>query len=127
MYGKISLRCLNIVSRYATEIPGLRGYVSGYGQASKFFNRNFAWTGLVFVYLVANTLFTGMQVGLSADQLKDNGRFNWASYVFAVFCILLPVTIVTVLLLRHVVIFLQFSAGLMRKTNLDAAERAQTR
>ncbi|KAE9374108.1 hypothetical protein N431DRAFT_503049 [Stipitochalara longipes BDJ] len=78
----------------------LKDYISGYGQTSKFFNRNFAWMGLAFLYLVA--ILTAMQVGLAAAPLRDNASFNWASYVFAVFCILLPVTIVAVHFLRHV-------------------------
>jgi hypothetical protein len=125
LYGEIGLTRLNIISRYAPEVPGLRGYVSGYGQASMFFKRNFAWMGLVFLYLVA--ILTAMQVGLAADQLKDNARFNWASYVFAVFCILLPVTIVAALLLRHVLGFIWFSTGMMRKireVNVDKKQNA---
>jgi len=56
-----------------------------------------------------------MQVGLVASQLKDNPAFNRTAYVFAVFCILLPVTIVGFLLMRHIAGFIWFSAGLMKR------------
>lgn len=119
LYGEIKLTRLNVVSRYAPEVPGLKGYVHGYGQVGTFFKRNFEWMGLGFLYLVA--ILTAMQVGLAADHLKDNASFNWASYVFAVFCILLPVTIVAVLLLRHALGFFWFSFGWMRKVQTSAA------
>jgi len=112
-YGELKLTRLNIVCRYAPEVAGVRGYLSGYGQASMFFQRNFAWMGLGFLYLVA--ILTAMQVGLAAVPLRDNSSFNWACYAFAVFCILLPVTIVAVHLLRHLASLVWFSAGMMRK------------
>ncbi len=89
-----------------------------------FFKRNFAWMGLGFLYLVA--ILTAMQVGLAAKQLKDNASFNWASYIFAVFCIFLPVTIVAVHLLRHGVGFVLFSTGMIRETQKSAKEREQS-
>ncbi|KAN0102592.1 hypothetical protein V8E51_010905 [Hyaloscypha variabilis] len=101
-YGELKLTRLNVVCRYAPEVPGLNGYLSGYGQASMFFKRNFAWMGLGFLYLVA--ILTAMQVGLAAAPLRDNAKFNLASYVFAVFCILLPVAIVAVHFLPPVVV-----------------------
>lgn len=123
-YGELKLTRLNVVYRYAPEVPGLRGYVSGYGQASMFFKRNFAWMGLGFLYLVA--ILTSMQVGLAATPLKDNASFNWASYVFAVFCILLPVTIVAIHLLRHVAGLIWFSAGMMRKIQNGSEDEQQS-
>ena len=123
-YGELKLTRLNVVYRYAPEVPGLKGYISGYGQASMFFKRNFAWMGLGFLYLVA--ILTAMQVGLAAAPLRDNANFNWASYVFAVFCILLPVTIVAVHFLRHVAGLIWFSAGRMRRTEENVCERAQS-
>jgi hypothetical protein len=114
IYGEIRLTRLNIISRYAPEVPGLNGYVSGYGQASMFFRRNFAWMGLGFLYLIA--ILTAMRVGLPAQPLKDSVSFNWAPYGFAVFCILLPVTIVAVHFLRHVLHFISIFAGMMRET-----------
>jgi hypothetical protein len=113
LYGEIKLTRLNIVSRYAPEVPGLRGYVSGYGQFGTFFKRNFEWMGLGFLYLVA--ILTAMQAGLATNHLKDDARFNWASYVFSVFCILLPVSIVAFLVARHFVGLVWFSFGWMRK------------
>lgn len=49
LYGEVRLTRLNIVSRYAPEVPNLRGYISGYGQGSMFFKRNSAWIGLAFL------------------------------------------------------------------------------
>jgi hypothetical protein len=66
--------------------------------------RNFTWTGLGFCYLVA--ILTAMQVGLAADQLKEN-----ATYIIAV------------LLLRYVSGFIAFSTSLIRRTYTNAEER----
>lgn len=124
LYGELKLTRLNVVSRYCRESPGIHGYLSGYGQAGMFFKRNFAWMGLGFLYLVA--ILTAMQVGLAAKPLQDNAGFNWASYGFAVFCILLPVTIVVVHLLRHVGAFIIFSSGMMRKSYDSTRDRKQS-
>jgi uncharacterized membrane protein YhaH (DUF805 family) len=88
-----------------------------------FFKRNFAWMGLGFLYLVA--ILTSMQVGLAAAPLKDNRSFNWASYVFAVFCILLPVTIVAVHIMRHAASLIWFSAGMMRGSRKYGGSKPQ--
>lgn len=113
LYGEVRLPRLNIVAWYAPEMRGFKCYVKGYGQSSMFFKRNFEWMGLGFLYLVA--ILTAMQVGLAADHLKNNASFNRASYIFSVFCILLPVTIVAALALRHTFCLIGFSCGRMRR------------
>jgi Family of unknown function (DUF6601) len=116
MYGELKLTRLQIVRRQAPDVFGLEIHVNRYDAVSTFFKRKFAWMGLAFLYLVA--ILTAMQVGLAVDQLRDNSSFNWASYAFAVFCILLPIMIVAVHLLRHAISFLYFSAGMMRETSV---------
>lgn len=113
LHGEISLSSLNTIYRYVPETDGFGLYVTGYGQLDAFFERNFAWMGLGFLYLVA--ILTAMQVSLAAGHFKDNDGFNWASGGFAIFCILLSGIILGAPFLRHVIYLVWFSIGRARR------------
>jgi hypothetical protein len=115
-YGEIGLPGLNAIYRYSpkTRRQYFRsGYLLGYRQFSLFFKRNFAWMGLGFLYMTA--ILTAMQVGLAVPYLSGNATFHKASYVFAIFCIILPAAVVARLVAYHAFLLVRFSCGCMQR------------
>lgn len=99
-YGELRLNRLNIIYRLTHIFESgrlLRGYAYGYSRYTVFFERNFGWTLLVFLYVTL--VLTAMQVGLGTTKLEENKAFQQASYGFAVFSIVLPLVVVSVGLL----------------------------
>lgn len=66
----------------------IRGYLYGYNQYSVFLRDNFRQLITLFAYVTI--VLSVMQVGLATTKLKDNERFDQASYGFTVFSILAP-------------------------------------
>lgn len=89
-YGELRLSRLNwiyrIFSKSRTPTTLIRGYMYGHNRYSVFMQRKFAWVFAVFVSFTV--VLTAMQVGLATDQLGKDGRFQHASYGFAIFSIL---------------------------------------
>jgi hypothetical protein len=55
----------------------------GYNRYVIFFQRNFSWILIVFVFF--SLVLSAMQVGAGLKELEDNYAFLRASYVFVVF------------------------------------------
>jgi uncharacterized protein DUF6601 len=105
-YGELRLPNLDNIFRYSSKTRRLRGYQPGYGQFSLSIKRNFEWMGLVFLYLVA--ILSAMQVGLATKDVMANQTFNWACYVFSIFCIVLAAFSVLIPFIRHTFLLLWF-------------------
>ena len=105
-YGELRLGRVNDIYRLA---PGflhthfVRGYLYGYNRYVVFFQRNFAWLVVVFVYF--SLVLSAMQVGLMVDPLQNNSKFQHASYGFVVFSIVLVLFVVGVVALLFILIF----------------------
>ena len=96
-YGELRLNRINTICRLTHILePGrfMRGYIYGYSRYTAFFERNFRWVLLVFLYITV--ILTAMQVGLGTTELQQNKAFQQASYGFTVFSIVLPVVVVGV-------------------------------
>jgi hypothetical protein len=122
-YGELRLDRLNIIYRltHIFESGLLRGYMNGYNRYAVFFERNFKWTLLVFLYITL--ALTAMQVGQGTSRLQQNKAFQQASYGFAVFSIVLPLVIVGVSLLLFLWFF--FYHLIATKTFATVREREQ--
>ena len=94
LYGELRLPRLNWIYRFygrRQDRSLIRGYVYSYRTYSSFFVRNFAWIFVVFIYVTI--VLTAMQVGLATERLQLSGRFQDASYGFAIFSIVVPLII----------------------------------
>ncbi|MCJ1458472.1 hypothetical protein MMC28_008845 [Mycoblastus sanguinarius] len=94
LYGELRLNRLNIIYRFRghnNEGAIMRGYLWGHHTYATWFNRNFAWIVVLFVYITI--ILTAMQVGLATTRLQPSKSFQDASYGFAVFSILLPLIV----------------------------------
>lgn len=95
IYSELRLGRLNWIMRldpHASRRDGRRRslFDDDHTYAS-FFQKNFAWTVIVFLYVTL--ALTSMQVGLAVDRLKGNDSFQSACYGFAIFCLVLPIAI----------------------------------
>jgi hypothetical protein len=60
----------------------------GYNRYVIFFQRNFSWILIVFVFF--SLVLSAMQVGSSLKELENNYAFLRASYIFVVFSMVRP-------------------------------------
>ncbi|MCJ1366682.1 hypothetical protein MMC16_005812 [Acarospora aff. strigata] len=94
-YGELRLNRLNAIYRLTHMFEPdhfVRGYMYDYNHYAVFFDRNFRWVLLIFIYMTV--ILTAMQVGLATEQLQHDQMFQQASYGFTVFSIVLPVVTV---------------------------------
>src|SRR5271156_6172758 len=107
LYGELRLNRINWIYRLAPRFMFhqiIRGYHFNYQKYSGIFERNFAWLIVVFAYVTI--VLMAMQLGLATSELKDDDRFNRASFGFTVLSILVPVTAVGIMLLMLIVFFI---------------------
>lgn len=94
-YGELRLSRLNTIYRILHIFEPKRfmlGYLPRYNRYAVFFERNFRWVVIVFLYMTI--ILTAMQVGLATTELQQDEMFQRASYGFAIFSIVLLVFIV---------------------------------
>lgn len=81
----------------------VRGYLYGYNRYVVFFQRNFSWILIVFVFF--SLVLSAMQVGTSLKELEDNHAFLRASYVFVVFSMVSVVAVLGLVGIIFVIVF----------------------
>jgi len=81
----------------------VRGYLYGYNRYVVFFQRNFSWILIVFVFF--SLVLSAMQVGTGLKELEDNHAFLQASYVFVVFSIVSVVAVLAMVGIIFIFIF----------------------
>lgn len=87
-FGELRLSRVNSIYRirfFHTHF--IRGYLYGYNRYVVFFQRNFSWILIIFVYF--SLVLAAMQVGVSVDPLQKSVPFGRASYGFVVFSMVL--------------------------------------
>ncbi|KAH8897163.1 hypothetical protein GQ53DRAFT_679802 [Thozetella sp. PMI_491] len=102
-YGELRLSRLDQIYRFAPRLRFqflLRGYLYSYSTYGGFFKREFAWLIVAFAYI--SVILSGMQVGLTTVQLRDDDGFNKAAYGFTVAAIILPAVMFAGALLLYV-------------------------
>lgn len=102
LYGELRLDRLNKIYRFA-RFDFLRGYLQEYHDYADFFGSNLAWVASAIVYVAI--ILTAMQVGLATEKLNGNGPFQSASYGFAVFAILGPLAVLSLIALVFLAVF----------------------
>lgn len=105
-FGELRLGRLDMIYRFAPQFrlrKLIQGYSQSYNQYGTFFERNFAWLITVFAYITI--IIIAMTLGLTTDRLREDARFQNASYGFTVFSIVVPVIVVGVMVLLFVILF----------------------
>lgn len=94
-YSELRSDRLNLVYRIFMGAV-FRGYNFGYASYGNFLSRNSSWLIAAFAYVAI--VHGAMQVGLGTPQLEGNEAFASACYGFAVFSIVAPVGILSILI-----------------------------
>ena len=94
-YSELRLGRLNMVYRICRGFV-FRGYAFGYASYGSFLSRNSSWLIAAFAYVAI--VHGAMQVGLGTPQLEGNEAFARACFGFAVFSIIAPAGVLTLLL-----------------------------
>lgn len=104
VYGELRLGRLNKIYRYRHSFL-LHGFspLIGASTYGDFFKDNIGAVAVITVYVVL--ILTAMPVGLAADELEKDWRFQQACYGFAIFSMVAPVVVVGVLLVVFVPMF----------------------
>ncbi|EAS30352.3 uncharacterized protein CIMG_05831 [Coccidioides immitis RS] len=87
-FGELRLNRINSIYRvrfFFTHF--IRGYLYGYNRYTVFFERNFGWILVVFVYF--SLVLSAMQVAMDVPGLQDNTDFVNATYGFVIFSIVI--------------------------------------
>ncbi|KAF1815943.1 hypothetical protein P152DRAFT_389903, partial [Eremomyces bilateralis CBS 781.70] len=106
-FGELRLGRINTIYRIAPRfffLHFVRGYLYGYNRYGPFFQRRFAFTLVLFVWL--SLILSAMQVGVAVDPLMSHSAFQQATFGFVVFSIVLVAFIIAMLMLLFGVIFL---------------------
>jgi uncharacterized membrane protein len=75
----------------------------GYNRYVIFFQRNFSWILIVFVFF--SLVLSAMQVGSGLKELENNYAFLRASYIFVVFSMVCVVAVLAFVVLVFIGIF----------------------
>jgi hypothetical protein len=121
-FGELRLSRINSIyrSRFFTT-HFVRGYLYGYNRYVVFFQRNFSWILIVFVFF--SLVLSAMQVGTSLKELENNYAFLRASYVFVVFSMVSVVAVLGVVALVFVGVFLFNMGAAIRHARVEQAMR----
>jgi hypothetical protein len=103
-FGDLRLGRINSIYRTRFAFTHfVRGYLYGYNRYVVFFQRNFSWILIVFVFF--SLVLSAMQVGAGVPPLQDNATFLAVSYGFVVFSIIACGAVLGVVALIFVIIF----------------------
>jgi hypothetical protein len=104
-FGDLRLGRINVIYRlrfFSTHF--VRGYLYGYNRYVVFFQRNFGWMLVVFVFF--SIVLSAMQVGTGLGRLHGDEMFLTASYGFVLFSILIVVVVLGAVGVLFVGVFL---------------------
>ncbi len=104
-FGDLRLSRINTIYRtrfFATHF--VRGYLYGYNRYVVFFERNFSWILILFVFL--SLVLSAMQVGTALEELSGSKAFLKGSYGVVVLSMVSVAVVLGVVGVFFVVVFL---------------------
>jgi uncharacterized membrane protein len=105
-HGELRLGRLNKIYRFAPELKLkhlMRGYRSQDTVYGTFFEREFAWLLILFVYI--SIMLTAAQLGLATDRLQPSLAFQRISFGLTMLFIFLPVVFIVLIIIWFFVLF----------------------
>ncbi|EEP79652.1 predicted protein [Uncinocarpus reesii 1704] len=121
-FGELRLSRVNTIYRvkfFFTHF--IRGYLYGYNRYQVFFERNFGWILVVFVYF--SLVLSAMQVALDVPGLGDNKDFVRATYGFVIFSIVIVAFFLGVVGVIFGIIFFYNMAAAIHDDRLKRLQR----
>lgn len=125
-FGDLRLSRINSIYRtrfFFTHF--VRGYLYGYNRYVVFFERNFSWILILFVFL--SLVLSAMQVGTALDQLNSNKAFMKGSYGVVVLSMVSVVAVLGVVGLCFIGIFLFNMVSAVRHAGSEERKRAKAK
>ena len=123
-FGDLRLSRINTIYRtlyFHTHF--VRGYLYGYNRYVVFFERNFSWILIAFVFV--GLVLSAMQVGISLDELNSNHAFMEASLVTVVLSILSVAVILGAVTITFSGIFLFNMVSAVRHAATEQRKRKE--
>lgn len=123
-FGELRLGRINSIYRirfFFTHF--IRGYLYGYNRYVVFFERNFAWVLIVFVYF--SLVLSAMQVGSVVPPLNNNHGFQRATYGFVVLSIIMVVFFLSLIGILFISTFLFNMVAAISHNRRTRLEREQ--
>lgn len=118
-FGDLRLGRINSIYRSRFMFTHfVRGYLYGYNRYVVFFQRNFSWILIVFVFF--SLVLSAMQVGAGVPPLQNNAVFLRASYGFVVFSM---ISALFVLALVGIIFFVIFFFNMAAAISHDKSKR----
>lgn len=121
-FGDLRLSRVNTIYRtrfFTTHF--VRGYLYGYNRYVAFFERNFSWILILFVFL--SLVLGAMQVGTALDELNTNTAFMKGSYGVVVFSMVSVAAVLSIVALFFVGVFLFNMVAAIRHATRKQKER----
>ncbi|KAH7064150.1 hypothetical protein BKA63DRAFT_179577 [Paraphoma chrysanthemicola] len=109
---------INLLYRYrffATHL--VRGYWYPPPRYVPFFERNFSWVLIPFVFF--SLILSAMQVGVSLDRLNNNVTFIRASYGMVMFSMTVPLALLSTVIFGPLLIFSYNLIAATRQANMQ--------
>ncbi|KAF2678216.1 hypothetical protein K458DRAFT_142685 [Lentithecium fluviatile CBS 122367] len=104
-FGDLRLGRINSIYRTRFALTHfVRGYLYGYNRYAVFFQRNFSWILIVFVFF--SLVLAAMQVGASVEPSNANKPFLKTCYIFVVFSMVSVAAVLGLVGLIFVTIYL---------------------
>ncbi|KAF2187369.1 hypothetical protein K469DRAFT_725395 [Zopfia rhizophila CBS 207.26] len=120
-FGDLRLGRINTIYRTRFMFTHfVRGYLYGYNRYVVFFQRNFSWILIVFVFF--SLVLSAMQVGAGVPSLQDNDMFLRASYGFVIFSM---VSVAFILCAVGIIFFIIFFFNMAAAISHDKKERRE--
>lgn len=120
-FGELRLGRINSIYRIRFMFTHfVRGYLYDYNRYVVFFQRNFSWILVVFVFF--SLVLSAMQVGAGVKPLSENDMFLRACYVFVVFSM---VSVAAVLALVAVIFIIIYLFNMIAAISHDGKQRKE--
>ena len=121
-FGDLRLGRINSIYRtrfFFTHF--VRGYLYGYNRYVVFFQRNFSWILIVFVFF--SLVLAAMQVGASVEPLSTNTAFLKTCYYFVVFSMASVAAVLAIVGVIFVVVYLFNMVAAIHHAQVKRTER----
>jgi uncharacterized membrane protein len=123
-FGDLRLGRINSIYRTRFAFTHfVRGYLYPYNRYVVFFQRNFGWILVVFVFF--SLVLGAMQVGVSVSPLQEDEAFRKSTYGFVVFSILSVAVILALVGVVFAVVFFFNMAAAISHDNDMRRKRAE--
>ncbi|KAF2875222.1 hypothetical protein BDV95DRAFT_591941 [Massariosphaeria phaeospora] len=121
-FGDLRLGRINSIYRTRFMFTHfVRGYLYGYNRYVIFFQRNFSWILVVFVFF--SLVLSAMQVGTGVAPLDKNQTFLTAAYVFVVFSIVSVMAVLGFVGVIFVIVFFFNMAAAIAHVKKETRDR----